>query len=347
MSLRQATLAFPGELATPTGGYGYARRLIEAAPRAGWRIAPLSLPAGFPEPTGAEVEQALAALEATRGPVLADGLAFGALPAERLSPGLRARLVTLCHHPLGLETGLPAGRAARLLASEARALAAAAQVVATSHTTARALRDRLGVPAEKITVAPPGFDPAPPAPRRGDPPVILGVGAIIPRKGWDVLADALAELTSRPWRATIAGAADRAPETAARLRARLAGHGLKERVSLPGGVEAGALDALYAQADLFCLPSLHEGYGMVIGEAMRRGLPVVSTTAGAIPEAADGAARLVPPGDPKALAAALAGLLDSPLARDALAAASRRRAERLPGWDDVARIVGGVLERVA
>lgn len=347
MSLRQATLAFPGELATPTGGYGYARRLIEAAPRAGWRIAPLGLPAGFPEPIGAEVEQALAALEVTRGPVLADGLALGALPAERLSPGLRARLVALCHHPLGFETGLPADRAAVLLASEARALAAAAQVVTTSHATASALRDRLGVPEGKITVAPPGFDPAPPAPRRGDPPMILGVGAIIPRKGWDVLIEALAELTRRPWRATIVGAADRAPETAARLRARLARHGLTERVSLPGAVEPQALEALYAQADLFCLPSLHEGYGMAMGEAMRRGLPVVATTAGALPEAADGAARLVPPGDPKALAAALAGLLDSRRARDALAAAARRRAARLPGWDDVARAVGRALERVA
>jgi glycosyltransferase involved in cell wall biosynthesis len=344
---RRAWLAFPGELETPTGGYEYDRRLMAAAPAAGWEIAPLPLPAGFPAPSEDEVETALAALEGAPGPVVADGLALGALPAGRLSAGLRGRLVALCHHPLGLETGLERQVAARRLAAEAEVLGTVAQVLTTSEATAGVLAARLGVPRAKITVAPPGLERASAAARRGAPPVILGVGTISPRKGWDVLAGALALIADRDWRAVIAGADDREPEAAADLRARLAAAGLSGRVTRTGALPRDALDRLYAEADLFCLPSRYEGYGMVVAEAMARGLPVVASEAGAIPEAAGGAARLVPPDDAEALAGDLAGLLNDPGARDRMAAASLARAARLPGWEDTARRVAGVLEKVA
>ena len=105
MSPLRATLAVPGDLATPTGGYAYARRLLEAAPAAGLALAHLPLPAGFPEPSAEETRAALAALAATEGPLLVDGLAHGALPAAGLAPFAR-RLAVLHHHPLGLEPDL-------------------------------------------------------------------------------------------------------------------------------------------------------------------------------------------------------------------------------------------------
>src|SRR4051812_21031299 len=100
-------LAVPGDPATLTGGYIYAARLAEALPRHGWTVHRLMLPAGFPDPTAKELEQARAALanlpnEAT---VIIDGLAFGALP-ERMFDGLELDIVALVHHPLAYETGV-------------------------------------------------------------------------------------------------------------------------------------------------------------------------------------------------------------------------------------------------
>lgn len=307
----------------------------------------LPLPGGFPSPTGAEAEAAVAVLgEAlARGPVLVDGLALGALPGVAGLPAeLRARLAALCHHPLGLEPGLSPAESARRLAEESAALAACAAVAVTSDTTGRTLTERLGVPSDRITVALPGTDPAPQAPRRGDPPLILGVGTLSRRKGWDLLLSALAAVADRPWRAVIAGADDRDPETAAALRAQCEARRLAGRVDLPGALPRAEVDRLYLEADLFVLPSRYEGFGMVVTEALARGLPVIAADAGAVAEAAGGAARLVPPEDPRALAEALEDLLDRPAARDRLAAAARARAADLPGWKDTARRLRAMLE---
>lgn len=340
-----ARFAIPGDLATPTGGYEYDRRLIAAAPEAGLDLAPLALPGGFPDPSAREMALALAALERP-GPILADGLAMGVIDPALWPADLAARLVVLCHHPLGLETGLAEDRARALVALESRVLAAAAAVIVTSDETARTLAATLGVAPGKIAVAPPGLDPAPAAPRRGDPPVVLGVGTISARKDWPTLVAALARVAGRDWRCVIAGDAARDAEAASTLRALLVETGLEDRVALPGALPRREIDALYARADLFCLPSRYEGFGMVVVEAMARGLPVLAAEAGATPEAAGGAALLLPPGDVAAWAAALDRLLADPAERDRMAAASLARAARAPGWADAARIVAGVLRRL-
>jgi glycosyltransferase involved in cell wall biosynthesis len=88
---------------------------------------------------------------------------------------------------------------------------------------------------------------------------------------------------------------------------------------------------------MFVLASYHEGYGMALAEALARGLPVVATTAGAIPETVpDDAGLLVPPGDPQALAAALRRVMTEPALRAELMAGARAAHRRLPGWDDAA-----------
>jgi glycosyltransferase involved in cell wall biosynthesis len=339
-----ATLAVPGDVNALTGGYAYARALLAAAPGAGLALDLLALPDGFPFPSPQAVETALARLAAAPAhrPLLVDGLALGALPAAGLAR-LRAPLAGLLHHPLALEAGLDSATAARLEASERAALAQARAVVTTSRATARTAVALFGLDPARVSVAPPGLDRGPVAALAGDPPAILCVGSLTPRKAQHVLVDALARIAERRWRATLAGLADRDPAYAAEVAGAIRATGLEGRVTLAGGLDRAALDAAYAGADLFCLPSTYEGYGMVYAEAMVRGLPVVAARHAASEEVVGAAGLLTPPGDAAALAGALAGLLDAPERRRALAAAGRARAEAFPDWDVTARRVAAAL----
>jgi glycosyltransferase involved in cell wall biosynthesis len=123
----------------------------------------------------------------------------------------------------------------------------------------------------------------------------------------------------------------------AEIRELIAEHDLEERVELMGELTNETLAAWYRQADLFVLPSQHEGYGMALGEALAYGLPIVSTTAGAIPDTVPpGAGLLTPPGDSQALAAALRLLLTDSWRRQQLAAAARQAGRQLPAWPETA-----------
>src|SRR5262249_14405293 len=151
----------------------------------------------------------LAALPPGR-PIVIDGLAFGVLPQAGEALQTSHALVALVHHPLALETGLSAADTARLGASERAALAAARHVIATSAATARLLAADYGVPSERLSVVEPGTDRIEQRERTGKGPVaLLAVGAVVPRKGYDVLVAALAELPNLSWRLVIAGDCDR------------------------------------------------------------------------------------------------------------------------------------------
>jgi glycosyltransferase involved in cell wall biosynthesis len=344
MSIEAIGFAIPGAIETRTGGYAYDRRLIAGLRAGGMTVRHLAWPGGFPTPSAADLAEAAQSLAAwpDRGIVIIDGLAFGAMPALAAAEGQRLRLVALIHHPLALETGA----APALSASERAALRHAAAVIATSAATAETLRRDYAVPAERLVVAPPGTDPAPVARRGGRPPHLLSLGSVTPRKGHDVLVAALAAVRELPWRCTIAGSLARAPETARRLRAQIASAGLGDRIALAG--EVADADALYAGADLFVLASRHEGFGMAYAEALARGLPVIGTTAGAIPSVVpESAGALVPPDDAPALAEALARLLTDLPAREAAAAAALRAAAGLPRWGETVATVAALLGRLA
>jgi glycosyltransferase involved in cell wall biosynthesis len=343
MSAEAIGFAIPGPIGTRTGGYAYDRRLIAGLRARGIAVRHLALPVGFPAPTPADLVEAARCLAAVpdASTVIIDGLAYGAMPDLAAAEGRRLRLIALVHHPLALETGAPPG----LHEAERAALRHACAVIATSETTAATLRRDYDVPPESLVVAKPGTDPAPLAPRIGSPPHILSLGAVTPRKGHDVLVAALAAILDLPWRCTIAGSLERAPETVRQLRAQIAATGLGSRIALPGEVDD--VESLYAGADLFVLASRHEGFGMAYAEAMARGLPVVGTTAGAIPSVVPQAGgALIPPDDAPALAAALARLLTDPALRNAASAAARRAAARLPRWDDTVETVAALLRRL-
>ncbi len=345
----EAVLAVPGDLAAPTGGYAYARALLRHAPAHGVRLSLLALPGSFPDPSEADLAETarLLAVAPPGAVLLVDGLAYGALPAG-LVAGLAPRPVAaLVHHPLGYESGLAQARRAALIASERAALKLARAVVATSPFTARLLVEAFGVPPDTITVALPGTEPAPRARGTGSPVALLAVGAVSPRKGYRVLVEALAGLGHLDWRLTLAGALDRDPAEAEGLRGAIGAAGLEGRIRLAGAVTQLELDALYDAADVLVSPSLFEGYGMALTEALARGLPLVASTGGAAAETApDGAALKVPPGNAGALAGALRRVVGDPALRAALAERAHAAGRALPRWSDAAARVADALRRI-
>jgi glycosyltransferase involved in cell wall biosynthesis len=122
-------------------------------------------------------------------------------------------------------------------------------------------------------------------------------------------------------------------------------NGLGDRIVVLGAVPDERLAGLYREADLFVLASRFEGYGMALAEAIAYGVPVVSTTGGAIPEAVPpGAGVLVPPDDVPALAQALRRAIADPTERSRFAAAAQAAAARLPTWTDSAKLFSRAIE---
>lgn len=347
--MTSAVFAIPGDLAAPTGGYAYARRMLDLLPREGIGVSHLALPGGYPDPSAADLAETAALIAATPpdAVLLIDGLAYGAMPID-LIEGFRRPVVVLVHHPLGLEAGLTPDRRTALLASEAAALALARRIIVTSPLTGRLLAADFSVDAALVTIAEPGTEPASRSRGTGSPVHILAVGTISPRKGFDVLVAALAQLPDRDWHLTIAGSTDRDPTAAAAVRAAIADAGLSSRVTLAGVLEPAALDILYGAADIFVSPSLFEGYGMALAEALARGLPIVASTGGAAAETVpDRAALKVRPGDVAALSEALASVLRDPALRARLADASWAAGRTLPRWSETASRIAHVLKEVS
>jgi glycosyltransferase involved in cell wall biosynthesis len=339
-------VVLPGDIddpATPSGGNRYDRRVCDGL-TATRDVHEIGIAGAWPHPSPPARRTLAAALSELpdRAVVLLDGLVAGAVPEIVEHEAARLRLIVLVHLPLGDETGLSPALAATLTAAERRTLRAAAAVIATSAGAARRLTILYGLPSAKVHVAPPGVDPAPPATPTEGGGRLLCVAAVTPRKGQDVLAAALAKCTDLAWTCTCAGALDRAPEFVASVP--------KGHLSFVGTRTGAALDALYAEADLFVLPSRAETYGMVVTEALARGLPVLASAVDGVPEALgtapDGSVPglLVPPDRPDALAAAIRRWLTEPAWRGALREAAAKRRETLTDWTETVRGVSEVLD---
>ena len=333
-----STLHFvvPGSLDQRTGGYLYDARMVAGLRVRGFRVDVHELGGRFPDAD----EQATAALRAALdgipdgGRVVVDGLAMGGLPHLVAEHAIRLRIVALVHHPLADETGLTDSARERFRAPEQAALAPVRGVVVTSAFTAMRLSE-YGVEGSRVRPVEPGTDPAAEAhgPGEGEPPRLLSVGTVTPRKGHDLLIRALALLRDRPWQCVCAGSLDRDTNFVDQVRAEISEAGLETRVQLLGEQSSDQLSAIYDAASVFVLPSWYEGYGMALTEALARGLPIISTTGGAIPGTVPSrAGQLVAPGDVEALAEAIRGWLDDPMARNRAATAARDAARRLPTW---------------
>jgi hypothetical protein len=345
MPPRPAAFAIPGDINRKTGGYIYEKSLLEALRAQGRAVEHVVLPGSFPDAPPADMAATVTRLAGLPAdvPLILDGLVYGAIDTAGLAQ-VSAPLVAMIHHPLGLETGLPPERARDLLRREAQNLALAAQVlVPSAHTRDILVRD-FGVAPDLITIAPPGFAPPSGRPDPAFPPLILTVGLIAARKGHDVLVRALARIADLPWQARIVGAAHD-PGVARALAAQIAAAGLTGRLAVQGETPPEDLARLYRQATVFALATRYEGYGMVFGEALSHGLPIVACAGGAVPQTVPQyAGLLVPVDDDQGFAAALRSLLTDPARRTAMAAAAAAAGARLPRWTDTAAIAGTVLD---
>jgi glycosyltransferase involved in cell wall biosynthesis len=348
----ERTLQFvvPGDLSAATGGYHYDRRIIEGLRALGWRVAVHALDSSFPFPTPDALAHARTVFEALPDDALVaiDGLALGAMPEIVAAHASRVSLVALIHHPLALESGLAPALAEQLRHSETSALRSMRHVIVTSAATREALFS-YEVDPGRISTVEPGTDEAPLATgSRGGSLEMLCVANVIPRKGYDLLIEALAGLQQHAWRLTCVGNTTRSPETIDALRRQLTETGLVGRVRFVGESSGDELESYFHTADLFVLPTRYEGFGMVIAEALARGLPVVATRTGAIAElVTPEAGVLVPPGNSHALREALARVLSESGSRAALAEGARNVRSRLTRWPQACASAARVLAEVS
>jgi glycosyltransferase involved in cell wall biosynthesis len=208
-------------------------------------------------------------------------------------------------------------------------------VTALTHALADAAVS-IGVESGRITVIPNGVDVHTFVPAEAREPLLLYTGFLIPRKGVRYLIDALALLPPHlaHWRLALVG---EGPEEAG-LRAQAVALGLAERVEFAGFQPQPVVAEWMRRAQLFVLPSLEEGQGVVLLEALASGTPVAASDVDGIREVVTPAVGVrVPPADPPALAAALAELLDDPPRRAAMAVAARQRAVEHYDWDGIAK----------
>lgn len=344
-------LIVAGRLDQLTGGYLYDRRIVEALRARGITVELHCLDGRFPEPDDiarASLERALASC--TEGSlVVLDGLAANAMPEVLEVHRHRLSLVALIHHPLGDEAGLDEAQQQRLLSLECRALEAVRGIIVTSAFTRRRLV-ALGAEADRISVVEPGIAPVALSPADGEPPRLLCIATLIPRKGQHLLIEALAALGEYPWHCDLIGD-ERDADYARALRELIEAKGLASRLTLHGALPPQALEAHWQRCDLFVLPSFYEGYGMVVAEALAHGLPVVTTTGGALADTLPPTAGLhVPPGDAPALAEALSTLLWHEGGRSERYARLRAGAvaarDTLNDWPKAADAFRGALERI-
>lgn len=324
-----------------SGGNVYDRRVRDELPARGHpvRMTPV------PERRPSAVARALASVPGD-AVVLVDGLVAVSAPGALAAHAARLRIVVLAHM---VASALPGtGESTRV--AEREALRAARHVIATSEWTRSELLARALAEPDRVTVARPGADAAPPASGSPSGGHILCVGAVARHKGQDVLVGALADLADAPgWTCAIVGSTSVEPVFAARVAATIRSTGLAERVALTGVLTGAPLARAYDCADLVVAPSRSESYGMAVADALARGVPVVASSVGGIPEAIAGspAAILVPPDDPRAWSTALRRWWRDADGRARLKAAALRARDARRGWDGTAEAIAAVLRAQA
>ena len=334
--------------ARPSGGNVYDRRVSNGLGSLGWSVREHAVAGAWPRPDAAS---STALADVVQGipddaVVLLDGLIASTAPEVLVPHARRLRLVVLVHMPLGHDSEHARAR-------EGAVLSAASAVVTTSHWTRRRLLELYPLPGDRLHVAEPAVDAAELAAVTRDGGALLCVAAVIPGKGHDVLLDALATVIDLRWRCVCVGSLERDPAHAARLCRRSRDGGLDDRVAFAGPRNGADLDRCYAAADVLVLASRAETYGMVVSEALARGLPVIAADVGGLTEALGhgaGGARpglLVPPGDPIALGAALRRWLGDAELRARLRRAARERRASLLGWPATTAVIAGVLAGVS
>ncbi len=257
-------------------------------------------------------------------------------------------LLTTVHHPITVDRDLELAHAAgwrrRLsvrrwygfLAMQLEVVRQLPAIVTVSTSSAADIVSHMGVDPARLSVVPVGVDTSRWRPLVGVDRVpgrlMTTASADVPMKGLVPLLEALAKVrTERHAELVVVGQ----PRRETQVRATIERLGLDRAVRFVSSLSDQDMVELYAQAEVAVVPSLYEGFSLPAIEAMACGVPVVTTTGGALPEVVgtDGVTGLlVPPGDPGALAMALGRALDDPALRERLGAAGRERVSRRFTW---------------
>jgi len=340
----------PGDINLPTGGYRYDREIIRALRQEGSDIKLISHEGTYPRPSTDDLARAIASVDAMDKADIAvvDGLLGGAAPNFMKKLSTRMPTVALIHHPLCLENGLDENVVQALEGSERKSLAFVDGIITTSPATTRTVSEIFSYPIEKISTVIPGVE-------RGKRSIgnsggtikLLCTGSIIERKGHEYLISALASLKHLDWRLDCIGSTEFDKKLFEKLQAKVMNENLGDRIVFHGSVSQESMEQAYASADVFVLPSLYEGYGMVYAEAIVRGLPVIGTTAGAIPQTVpESCGILVEPAHMNDLADALAEMISNTTTRETFRKGAVTAEPYFPDWKSSARQFGDYLRRL-
>jgi glycosyltransferase involved in cell wall biosynthesis len=303
----------------PSGGNVYDRRLGTELVKAAWDV--------YEHHVADEAELATVLAGLPDGAtVLVDGL-VGATAPTMVAESERLRLVVLLH----------------MTVAEGEVLHAADAVLTTSRWARQWVVEHHGLAPGRVHVAVPGMDPGPRAVGSAAGDRLLCVGPVTPDKGHDVLLAALSELSDLEWRCTCVGALDLDPGFVDDLRS----SAVADRVTFTGPLTPRQLEEAGSATDLVVSASRRESYGMAVAEGLARAIPVVATDVGGHPEAVGAAGLLVPVGDERALADALRRWLTDDTLRERLRGLAAERRTTFATWPQTARLVSGVLSRVA
>lgn len=347
-----ATLYFvvPNTIDDPdrvSGGNVYDQRVRDGLRQLGWDVRMVLLGGGGER----TLAQALSRLP-DAALVLVDGLIAVRESDVFVGQSSRLRLVVLAHMVASLLVGPTgdAGDPAEVACRERSALGAAHLVIATSSWTRSELITRNLAEPYRIVVAQPGTDLTPATIGSAAGGRLLCVGVVARHKGQDLLVRALSGLADiAGWSCRIVGSLQRYPDFVAELRADLTSVGVSDRVTFTGVLTGTSLADAYGQADLVVVPSRSESYGMVVAESLSRGIPVVATQVGGIPEALVRAAAgvVIPPDDPWALGVVLRQWCTSPTLRSDLKAEALASRAAVRPWSATIGFIDSTLDHAA